>query len=229
MIKLLSVKTRRAGTTREAFRRHYEERHVPLGLGFLDRFRWRRYVRNHVRSVLQGAIDFDCLSEFWIASRADQAETQAFVQEPGFRVLDEDDARFLDIGRRFSCELAERFFNGDRGSAGDPPGTRRLTAIFERPAAMDADAFSQGIASAIRAGAWPGLAGRGRVAIDARVEARSGVDSRPGAFAALVSVWAAPGEALPRFDWKGEAEPSAVVELDVVETPPAQLHAAARR
>ena len=54
MIKLLSVKTRREGSTREAFRKHYEERHVPLGLGFIDRFRWRKYVRNHVLEVRSG-------------------------------------------------------------------------------------------------------------------------------------------------------------------------------
>lgn len=219
MIKLLSVKTRRADTTREAFRRHYEERHVPLGLGFLDRFRWRRYVRNHVLAVLHGRVDFDCLSEFWIATRTDQAETRAFVAEPGFRVLDEDDARFLDIARRFSCELDESFVAGGRGAGGDPPGTRRLMAIFERPGSAAADRFSEGIASAVRGGAWPGLAGRERVALDVRL----GDAPRPGAFAVLVSAWAAPGEALPPFEWKGAAEPAAVVELDVVETPPERL------
>lgn len=224
MIKILSVKTRRADTTREVFRRHYEERHVPLGLGFLDRFRWRRYVRNHVLAVPHGRVDFDCLSEFWIASREDQAETRAFVQEPGFRVLDEDDARFLDVGRRFSCELEETFVAGSRGAGGDPPGTRRRMAIFERGASEPEAAFAAGIVSAIRAGAWPGLDGGGRVAIDERL----GDGPRPGAFAVLVSVWAAPGQALPRFGWTGAAEPSAVVDLDVVETPPERLFGSVR-
>lgn len=224
MIKLLSVKTRRPDTTRAIFRRHYEEQHVPLGLGFIDRFRWRRYVRNHVVDVLQGAIDFDCLSEFWIASREDQAETHAFVQEPGFRVLDEHDARFLDVGRRFSCELEETFVAGGRGAGGDPPGTRRRMVIFERAAADAPAAFVAGIAAALRGGAWPGLRDGARVAIDGRL----GDGPRPGAFAALVSVWAAPGEALPRFAWAGEAAPSAVVDLDVVETPPERLFGSVR-
>ena len=105
MLKLLSVKTRRADSTHEAFRSHYEDRHVPLGLGQLAHFRWRKYVRNYVLSVESGAIDFDCLTEFWIAERADQVATQAFAASPGFRPLDEDDRRFLDVERRFSCEL----------------------------------------------------------------------------------------------------------------------------
>ncbi len=218
MIKILSVKTRREGTTREAFRRHYEQRHVPLGLGFLDRFRWRRYVRNHVLAVRSGRVDFDCLTEFWVASRADQESTRAFVLEPGFRVLDEDDARFLDVGRRFSCELAEEFVAGGH-DAGDPPGTRRLMAIFARPASSDPARFVQSIGAAVRAGAWPSLAACDRVAIDGRI----GEGARPGEFAALVSAWASPGADLPRFDWKGELEPAAVVELDVVETPPSGL------
>ena len=224
MIKILSVKTRRTDTTREDFRRHYEEQHVPLGLGFLDRFRWRRYVRNHVVDIVQGGVDFDCLSEFWIASREDQAETRAFVQEPGFRVLDEDDARFLDVDRRFSCELEETFVAGARGAGGDPPGTRRRMAIFERTASDAPAAFVAGVTAALRGGAWPGLGGSGRVAIDGRL----GDGPRPGAFAALVSVWAAPGEALPRFAWAGAAAPSAVVDLDVVETPPERLFGSVR-
>ncbi len=219
MIKILSLKTRREGTTREAFRHHYETRHVPLGLGFLDRFRWRRYVRNHVVAVRAGRVDFDCLTEFWVRDRADQEATRAFVLEPAFRVLDEDDARFLDVGRRFSCELDERFVVGGHG-AGDPPGTRRLMALFTRPAASDPARFAAAIESALRDGAWPALAGCSRVAMDARL----GDGPRPGEFAALISVWAAPGEALPAFAWRGEHPPAAVVELDVVETPPGTLY-----
>ncbi len=222
MIKILSVKTRREETTREAFRRHYEERHVPLGLGFLDRFRWRRYVRNHVLAVRSGRVDFDCLTEFWVASRADQEATRAFALEPAFRVLDEDDARFLDIGRRFSCELEEDFVAGGHG-AGNPPGTRRLMALFARPTSSDPVRFVEAVAAAVRGGAWPGLAGRERIAIDGRL----GDGPRPGEFAALVSVWAAPGADLPPFDWKGEIPPVAVVELDVVETPPSVLFGSA--
>jgi hypothetical protein len=222
MIKILSVKTRREGSTREAFRRHYEERHVPLGLGFLEHFRWRRYVRNHVLAVHAGRVDFDCLTEFWVASRADQEATRAFALEPAFRVLDEDDARFLEIGRRFSCELAEDFVAGGHG-AGDPPGTRRLMALFARPASSDPARFVATIAAAVRGGAWPGIAGCERIAIDGRV----GEGPRPGDFAVLVSVWAAPGAALPPFDWQGELPPVAVVELDVVETPPSALFGSA--
>lgn len=229
MIKILSVKTRRENSTRDAFRRHYEERHVPLGLGSIERFRWRKYARNHVVAVHSGRVDFDCLTEFWVASRADQESTRAFTLEPGFRVLDEDDARFLDIGRRFSCELEESVLVGTRAPV-DPPGTRRLTAIFARPAASDPAEFARALEAEVRGGAWGealasgvGAAPVARVALDVRVSD----GPRPLDFAALVSVWSAPGAALARFDWKGEHPPVAVVELEVVETPASALFAPA--
>lgn len=225
MIKILSVKTRRENTTRDAFRRHYEERHVPLGLGFIDRFRWRKYARNHVVAVHSGLADFDCLTEFWVASRADQESTRAFALEPGFRVLDEDDSRFLAIGRRFSCELEESLLVGTRAAV-DPPGTRRLTAIFARPEASDPAQFARALEAEIRGGAWSGLIGAApaaRVALDLRVSD----GPRPNDFAALVSVWSASRGTLPRFDWKGEHDPVAVVELEVVETPASALFAPA--
>src|SRR5207249_1442203 len=72
MLKTLSLKTRRPDLSAAEFRRHYEERHVPLGLGFQDRFGWRKYARNHVARVRSGEVTFDCLTEFWVASAADQ-------------------------------------------------------------------------------------------------------------------------------------------------------------
>jgi hypothetical protein len=96
-------------------------------------------------------------------------------------------------------------------------------ALFARPASSDPARFVATIAAAVRGGAWPGIAGRERIAIDGRV----GEGPRPGDFAALVSVWAPPGAALPPFDWQGELPPVAVVELDVVETPPSALFGSA--
>lgn len=222
MVKLLSVKTRRGDTTRAAFRRHYEERHVPLGLGFIDRFRWRKYVRSHVLDVPSGDVDFDCLTEFWFASRADQASTARFAATPEFAVLDEDDRRFLDVDRRLACELGESLLAGER-PAFDPPGTRRLAALFSLPAAGGADAFVAGLERDARALAADGLAPGTWLTFDRRLT----TGPRPEAFAAIVSLWSPPGRAPGALRWKGGAEPDAVVLLDVVETPPASLYRAA--
>lgn len=246
MVKVLSVKTRRRDTTRAAFRRHYEERHVPLGLGFLDRFRWRKYVRNHVLDATSGDVDFDCLTEFWFASRADQEGTARFAATPDFAVLDEDDRRFLDVDRRLACELGESLLAGER-PAFDPPGTRRVAALFSLPASRVVSGAT-GAADAARGDAG-GAMGSAEAAVDfvagierdARALAADGLEPgirlsfdrrlttgpRPEAFAAIVSLWSPPGRAPARLRWKGGVTPDAVVVLDVVETPPAQLLRAA--
>lgn len=218
MLKILSVKTRRADSTREAFRRHYEERHVPLGLARIEHFRWRKYVRNHVLDVETGSVDFDCLTEFWVAGRADQEATAAFVASPCFGPLDEDDRRFLDVDRRFSCELAESLEAGSREGA-DPRGTQRRAAIFARPAGLDPARFAARVASeALRLARM-----RRDPATRLTLDLRTSDGARPGAFAAIVSTWAPPGRPPESIAWQGESVPEAVVLLDVVETPPEKL------
>lgn len=226
MIKILSVKTRLPGTTREAFRQHYEGRHVPLGLGFIDRFRWRKYIRNHVVSVHAGNVDFDCLTEFWVASREDQEATRVFTASPGFRVLDEDDERFLDVTRRFSCELDEQIVAGTRPGF-MAKGSRRIAAIFScpesgsqsRPESAGADAFARSVAAEVgRIASKEGLA---RTCVTLDLRATSG--PRPTEFAAIVSSWSPPGGTPARLAGWVAHEPDAEVELEVVETPADQL------
>ncbi|MBK7951595.1 MAG: EthD domain-containing protein [Deltaproteobacteria bacterium] len=223
MIKLLSVKTRREGSTREAFRRHYEERHVPLGLGFIDRFRWCKYVRNHVLEVRAGRVDFDCLTEFWFASRDDQASTRSFATAPEFAVLDEDDPRFLDVSKRLSFEQEERLVAGER-PAFQPPGSRRVSAIFARPDSIDPDVFARGIEAELRRLAADDLEAGTWLSIDRR--ATAGV--RPEQLAVIVSIGSAPGRPPARMPWKGAIEPDAVVVLDAVETPADRLWSGAQ-
>lgn len=245
MIKLLSVKTRRPDSTREAFRRHYEEWHVPLGLGFIERFRWRRYVRNHVVAVHRGSVDFDCLTEFWFASRADQESTRAFAATPEFRIFDEDDLRFLDVSRRFSCELAESVVAGPLPERARP-GSRKLAALFSRPTGVDPACFGDAIEAELRRLVGAGLPSGAWVVLDRREgDADGGGDGgaaivRPGEFAAIVSIggsaWSVGepdgsglgGAIREWFGWKGESAPVAVVELEPVETP-ARLLAAGNR
>ena len=107
MRKRISLKTRRPDLSVREFRDHYENRHVPLGLGFIDRFQWRRYVRNHVASVGGSPIGFDCYSEFWVDDGFDDASLESFIQSADFAVLNEDDRRFLDVTERASFDVEE--------------------------------------------------------------------------------------------------------------------------
>ena len=229
MIKILSVKTRRSDSTREAFRRHYEEWHVPLGLGFIDRFRWRRYVRNHVVAVHRGSVDFDCLTEFWVGSRSDQESTRAFAATPDFRTFDEDDLRFLDVSRRFSCELSESHVAGptpDRAR----PGDRKLAALFARPAGVDPARFAASIDAELRRLVGAGLPSGAWLVLDRREGDGDLAAARPGEFAAIVSLGgtARIPKALDWFAWQGEYAPVAVFEAEPVETPARLLYGGGR-
>jgi hypothetical protein len=219
MLKLISVKTRRPDLSRAEFRRHYEGRHVPLGLGYVERFRWRKYARNHVVAALAGEPGFDCLTEFWLASAHDQARTREFVGSAEFGVLDEDDRRFLDVGRRLSFEVEEHLLAG-APRAVDPAGTRRVARVLRRPRGVGAEAFARDAADLGRRFAAEHPGSFERITLDQRLSGEPGELE----MAAILSLWPKVGAALPTsFGWP-EAEPRCtVVDLEVVETPPEAL------
>jgi hypothetical protein len=105
--KRISLKTRRPDLSRREFRQHYEQEHVPLGLQFIDHFRWRRYLRNHVVSVTGIPIGFDCYAEFWVDEDFDDRSLEVFIRSPDFGVLNEDDRRFLDTSKRLAFDVGE--------------------------------------------------------------------------------------------------------------------------
>ncbi len=126
MRKRLSIKTRRPDLSRSEFRDYYETRHVPLGLSFIEHFKWLRYVRNHVRSTRGGLVAFDCFAEFWVADDADDKALYKFLRSEDFRRLDLDDRQFLDISRRLSFEVREVVLLSDEAATADP----RNKAVF---------------------------------------------------------------------------------------------------
>ena len=219
MPKTLSVKTRRADLSAAEFRRHYEGRHVPLGLGFRERFGWVRYARNYVVAVRGGEATFDCLTEFWHADAAALAGTRAFARSPEFRVLDEDDRRFLDTGCRLAFEVEERLLAGPpRGVARE--GARRLAIVLARPAGVPAQAFCERSAELGRrlAAAHPDACER------VELDLRRGGDAVALEMAAIVSLWPRTGSAVPTaLAWPDAPGPCAIVELETVETPPEAL------
>ena len=213
MIKLLSFKTRRPDLTPAAFRSHYEERHVSLGLSFIEHFRWRKYVRNYVVSPAPASVDFDCVTEFWIAEREDQERTAEFVKSPEYSVLDEDDRRFLDVTRRLSFEVEEHVLSASK-QAGDPPGADRLAMFIARPAARSAADFTAEVAQQARAFAASHNELCDRVALDLRVSG----SSEPGGFQAILSAWPSAARSLRDLAWPEIEAETRVVRLDSVES-----------
>ncbi|MBW2422712.1 MAG: EthD domain-containing protein [Deltaproteobacteria bacterium] len=131
MRKRISLKTRRPGLSPGAFRDHYENRHVPLGLAFVDRFQWRRYVRNYVLEVIGAPIAFDGYTEFWVDDDANDEVLARFVASPEFEVLKEDDRRFLDVEARFSCEVVEVPFGRNARDPGPDAPAAKVALLWK--------------------------------------------------------------------------------------------------
>ena len=154
MRKRISIKTRRPGLSPEAFREHYEGRHVPLGLRYVDRFQWRRYVRNYVVAVAGASVGFDAYTEFWVDDDADDEALARFVASPDFAELDEDDRRFLDVTARFSGEVVRLPFEADlAGATGESPGLDAERADAAETAEKVALLWTSGAAPATEASA----------------------------------------------------------------------------
>jgi len=213
MIKLLSFKTRRPDLTPAAFRSHYEQRHVPLGLSFIEHFRWRKYVRNYVVSPAPASVDFDCVTEFWVAGREDQQRTARFVESAEFSVLDEDDRRFLDVTRRLSFEVEEHVLAASK-PGGDAAGPDRLAMFIARPAARPAADFAAEVTRQARAFAATHREDCDRIALDLRGAGSSQADGPQ----AILSAWPSAASGLRDLTWPDFEAETRVIRLEAVES-----------
>ena len=84
MIKAMSFVSRKPGLSREEFIRHYEDAHAPLAM---QHFPFQRYVRNYVMDGQAEELGFDCITEVWFETSED------------YRVISEDEERFMDRGK----------------------------------------------------------------------------------------------------------------------------------
>ncbi len=218
VIKLLSLKTRRADLSRAAFRDYYEGHHVPLGLTHLDHFRWRKYVRNHLLADAHTHVGIDCYTEFWIASREDQAATRAFVASSAFAELDGDDRTFLDVSRRAAFEVEEQLLAGEPRGV-EPPGARRRVWFLSRtPGMSDAECRARVLGHA--ADVVSGLAGRvRRITLD--LPLADNAADRP--LDALLTVWPE-AATLPEDAPAPAALRASSCEVEMIETAPAHLY-----
>lgn len=210
MRKRISLKTRRPDLSRDEFREHYENRHVPLGLSFIDRFQWCRYVRNHVIGTRGTPVSFDCYAEFWVSERFRDDSLEAFIQSPEFDVLNVDDRRFLDVTKRASFDVRESVLKRARSTSevarkwalvwNHLEGERDARAIAEQIVASLADSVVESVLDTSIAPVSPGAP-----------------------FDTVLSLSTSRSEPLALDPSWLPAKGYSVIEIESIETPPDQL------
>ena len=94
MIRVFAFMRRLPGVSRDAFRTHYEEIHVPIALPFLTGT--SGYVRHHVREELYGKPDFDCMTRFDYPDAAAVQAVFARTEGPAAETIRRDERIFMD-------------------------------------------------------------------------------------------------------------------------------------
>jgi uncharacterized protein (TIGR02118 family) len=94
VIRVLAFIRRLPGISRDAFRNHYEEIHVPIALPFLTGT--SGYVRHHVREELYGRADFDCMTRFEYPDPATVRAVFECTEGPEADAIRRDERTFMD-------------------------------------------------------------------------------------------------------------------------------------
>jgi uncharacterized protein (TIGR02118 family) len=94
MIRVLAFMRRLPDVSRDAFRAHYEEVHVPIALPFLTGT--TGYVRQHVREELFGRTDFDCMTRFDYPDPATVRAVFERTEGPQADAIRRDERTFMD-------------------------------------------------------------------------------------------------------------------------------------
>lgn len=125
MIRTLSLIKRRDDLDRETFRRHYEERHVPLARPLLDGL--VHYARHHVLRDVRGPIGFDVLTAFVYADAEAASGVLDRVAGEAGAELRADELAFMDKPANTFFQASERLL-----VAGDE-GDEHLFVLVRRP------------------------------------------------------------------------------------------------
>jgi uncharacterized protein (TIGR02118 family) len=106
MIKAISFLTRKPGISHEEFIRHYEEVHVPLAM---KHFPFKRYARNYIVGGPEASgLDFDCITEVWFETMEDCETAAAFSASGDYRVISDDEEKFMDRDKIIAFLVDER-------------------------------------------------------------------------------------------------------------------------
>ena len=106
MIKGMSLVKRKPGLTLAEFARHYEEVHVPLAM---KHFPFKKHMRNYI-SKPEDAEEpwFDCITEVWFETMADCQAAAEFSVSEAYKVIAEDEEKFMDRSRIVAFIVEER-------------------------------------------------------------------------------------------------------------------------
>lgn len=214
MIKSVALFTRRPGTTREAFRRHYETTHCRLGMKY---YPFAKYLRNHVIESSRD-IDFDCVSEFYFEEGRLTIDP---MQTAAGELLRADERSFMDQSLIRPARATETILVGPPREPASP-GTRRQILLIDHASGVGDEAFEAAIAAwAGVAGVLPGVL---RISLD---RTRSYAEDRlPFPCHALLSVWPERNAQPPELPQLPAAVLLQVLLLtDVCESSPAELAA----
>lgn len=105
MPKAIFLMKRKQGITKEAFRDHYENNHIPLALKYINHL-LVDYRRNYPLTALLDPANpsgeeydcgYDCITEMWVRRDEDLEEMGRIFAAPDVSpILLEDEAKFLD-------------------------------------------------------------------------------------------------------------------------------------
>ncbi len=136
-VKVLALISRRADLSRDAFRAHYEEVHVPLAVPRLSGL--VRYVRYHVTEELVGRPTFDCLTEFCYRDRGAFDDTLTTLASDAGDDIRRDELVFMDKAVNTFFEIDGRVVREAPGGGGGRHAS--ITALVRRPAGVSTGDF----------------------------------------------------------------------------------------
>ena len=143
MIRVHAFMVRLPSVSRDEFRDHYEQIHVPTALPILGGT--TRYVRHHVREEMHGVPPFDCMTLFEYPDAATIGAVFARVAGPEAAAVHADEDTFMDTAANF-------FFPVEEGPVWQAPGAAAhahevALVCARRPQGEDATAFRERFAS----------------------------------------------------------------------------------
>ena len=210
-MKSVCLLSRKPGTTREAFREYYENRHAPLGSRY---FPFAKYVRNHLLASDE-PVDFDVITEFFFDDSTDVAGVHSGrVRE----ILDADERAFMDQRLIRPASAEELILVGPARDV-TPAGRRRQILLLERQG--DDTAFRSAIAG--WAQALADSHGLSRISVDYTTPHYPEGEQR-FPWAAMLSLWLDDAsEAITRLEPPPGVELSVDLLAEVCESPPETL------
>ena len=136
MIRVHAFMVRLPHVSRDEFREHYEDVHVPTALPLLGGT--TRYVRHHVREELHGAPPFDCMTLFEYPDATTVAAVFARIAGPEAAAVHADEDTFMHTSSNF-------YFPVEEGPDWHAPGARAAREVAlvcaRRPTGEEAAAY----------------------------------------------------------------------------------------